>query len=243
MIKFKILGFLLLILHAAIVNAQSVTFFKDAKGNLYTNLQVDSIVAEKSRKVKDLGMLVQLNITDKTINGDTLLYTYSLKISNDAVLQNDEKKAGYLNKPLPTFRFKSLNNQTISWEDLKGKPVIINMWFTTCAPCIAEMPELNALQQKYKNTDIVFLAMTYETRDKVADFLKKNIFTFQHIPEVKSYCELFTNNYPVNIFVDRKGTVLEVQNGMPMVYDNQKKQFTQKVDPQEFEKALKRILE
>jgi len=48
-----------------------------------------------------------------------------------------------------------------------------NFWFIACKPCIAEIPELNEIHDKYKNNkDVVFASITFDKKDKVEKFLK-----------------------------------------------------------------------
>lgn len=48
-------------------------------------------------------------------------------------------------KPLPTVDVKGPDGAPAKLSDLKGKPVLVNMWATWCVPCVKELPTLDAL--------------------------------------------------------------------------------------------------
>lgn len=43
-----------------------------------------------------------------------------------------------IGKPAPAFALADLDGNTVSLEDLKGTPVLMNFWATWCVPCMAE---------------------------------------------------------------------------------------------------------
>jgi len=60
-----------------------------------------------------------------------------------------------------------------SWEKLAGKAVVLEFWTTWCGPCVAAIPHLNELADKYQDKPIQFIAITDEGREKIEKFLKK----------------------------------------------------------------------
>ncbi|MES2364557.1 MAG: TlpA disulfide reductase family protein [Pseudomonadota bacterium] len=57
-------------------------------------------------------------------------------------------------------------------DSYKGKWVLVNFWATWCPPCLEEIPALNALHDKYKNTklEVIGIAMEYQSPKQVLDF-------------------------------------------------------------------------
>lgn len=59
----------------------------------------------------------------------------------------------------PTFALLSLEGEWVQLEELRGQPLILNFWATWCAPCRAEMPELEALYQRERASGLRILAI------------------------------------------------------------------------------------
>ena len=56
---------------------------------------------------------------------------------------------------LPEFTMTDLAGKTYSSADWRGKVVLINFWATWCPPCRAEIPDLVALQNKYRDNLVI----------------------------------------------------------------------------------------
>ena len=56
---------------------------------------------------------------------------------------------------LVQMKLPDLSGASHSLADWKGQPMVVNFWATWCAPCVKEMPALDALQKKYPNVRFV----------------------------------------------------------------------------------------
>lgn len=117
-------------------------------------------------------------------------------------------------KQFPNLKIKSVNGESLSVNDFKGKIVIINWWATTCAPCRKEIPGLNKLVEKYEsNINISFLAISFDKKDRLVDYLKQNQFDYYQTLGDTDAAKLFGETFPQHIIVDKNGTVLYVCKG------------------------------
>lgn len=110
---------------------------------------------------------------------------------------------------------KDSKGNHISSENTKGKVVVLNFWLAACKPCIAEIPELNEVYEKYKNdTNVVFVSITFEKQEKVETFLTKHPIKYPVVSDSKEMCELFKiSGYPTNIVIDKNGNYYDYISG------------------------------
>jgi thiol-disulfide isomerase/thioredoxin len=52
----------------------------------------------------------------------------------------------------------------------KGKRLLVNFWATWCTPCVAEMPDLERLQQEFAGRNVAVIGIGIENREKVRQF-------------------------------------------------------------------------
>lgn len=118
------------------------------------------------------------------------------------------------NKPLPELNLKTLTGKKISSTDFKGKYVVINWWATTCAPCRQEIPGLNKLVDKFSsNSNIVFLAIAFDEKDRVENYLSSNVFKYAQTLGDKNVSRIFGESFPKNLIVDPDGKITYFSEG------------------------------
>ena len=146
----------------------------------------------------------------------------------------------YLNKEFQFSGLRTLDNQRIDINNLKGKPSLINFWFTSCKPCIEEMPILNRLKDRFLDS-VNFIAITFEPKGKVTKFFEKHKFDFTQIIDAKIFTDkLGMKAYPVNIFLDKNGIATNIEIGMPYILDQNKNPTIR--DGREFQEMLTKLL-
>jgi peroxiredoxin len=114
--------------------------------------------------------------------------------------------------------FFGLPDMTGNWWDLanqSGKIVLLKFWFTTCTPCIEEMPELNKLVDEFKgNPDVVFIAPAVDEKEKTEAFLKKRTFNYMVLPEAYDLTDTYAvQGYPTHVVIGKDGKVTKVITG------------------------------
>ena len=185
---------------------------------------------------------IKENLREEYKNKDSIIYAYTWKIKRFMRENAEVKGVGvnkYHNKEFPFPDFKTLDNKTIGINDLKGKPTMINFWFTTCLPCIAEMPVLNKIKDKFKDS-VNFIAISYEESKKVSAFLLKHKFNFIQIADAEKFTNfLEMNSFPLNVFLDKYGKVVRVQGGISYVEDSKNKMVMG--DGKAFEEILRKL--
>jgi cytochrome c biogenesis protein CcmG/thiol:disulfide interchange protein DsbE len=243
--KIILISILFVLLNAG-CNSQKArtTYFKEQKtGKIYNRKELNRLDTLLLKKFKPMFKFakVQNTIIDSTISHDSIIKTFKINIvvSNKMTKPKKEKVYSYLNKKLPSFDLLTLTNKTIDISKLDGKPTLLNFWFTSCAPCIAEMPVLNQIMNKYKGK-VNFIAITYENKKSVESFLKKHKYNFIQIAGASEFIDtLGIKNFPKNIFIDRNGIVRRIEDGIPYKDKNDKLKMGK---GKEFEEYIESLL-
>lgn len=84
---------------------------------------------------------------------------------------------------IPEFEATTIDGAKINRASLMGKVTILNFWFTTCAPCVAEIPGLNAIANKFGTEKVNYIAIGRDRAQDVKDFLAETPWKFEQIAD------------------------------------------------------------
>ena len=76
--------------------------------------------------------------------------------------------------------FGDLEGGTRRFGEFEGQPLLLHIWATWCPPCIAEMPALEALQDRYADSGLTIVNLSDESVDVIRDWLSENPSTMVH---------------------------------------------------------------
>jgi thiol-disulfide isomerase/thioredoxin len=83
----------------------------------------------------------------------------------------DRSQAG---KPAPDATFRDGDGEETSLAAIAaGKPLLVNLWATWCAPCVKELPTLDALADRNGAPQVIALSQDTSAPDQVRAFLEK----------------------------------------------------------------------
>jgi cytochrome c biogenesis protein CcmG/thiol:disulfide interchange protein DsbE len=121
----------------------------------------------------------------------------------------------------PDFALETSEGETIRLLELRGRPVILNIWASWCGPCRAEMPALERVYQAYQEQglEIVGLNSTaQDDRQQAQAFAAEQGLTFPILfdPDGAATRRYAVRALPTTFFIDAQGIIQEVITGGPM---------------------------
>jgi peroxiredoxin len=130
--------------------------------------------------------------------------------------QMERKQQENIGKQFPQFHAVTLNGETFTESNLKGKVTLINFWFEFCSPCIAEFDALNDLVVQFKgNTKFQFISFTSDTEESAKISVEKYhlLFPVLCIHESECFRLNFNSGFPTSIIIDETGKILVIKSG------------------------------
>ncbi len=146
----------------------------------------------------------------------------STETMSDAAASDNSSEAADASAA-PDFTLKDQNGVEHTLSAYQGKTVFLNFWATWCPPCRSEMPEIQALYEKYGENegDLIVLGIASPNAGNegsaadITAFLTENGYTF---PVVMDYNGLFSSlygirAYPTTFMISKDGSVFGYAQG------------------------------
>ena len=191
-----------------LTETEAKTAFESVSQSLPSSLILTANIFHKAVKKDTIVNYIEF-IVRKKVAGEQPTFKFTHKQDSTFLL---------LNNKLPAFKLKEIGGKEVSLSQLLGKPTLINFWAIYCGPCIAEMPQLSQLKEKYKEK-MNFISITENSAndDHLVDFLKDKNFNFAVLENGQLYKnELKLRALPRNLFLDKDGVLRYIQVNYPV---------------------------
>ncbi len=130
-------------------------------------------------------------------------------------VQRDLKRLDKVGKPAPSFATEDIAGKTVRLEAYRGKYVLIDFWATWCAPCIAELPRLQAAYRAYHDAGFEIIGISLdESKTAVVDFARARNIPWPQLHNASGSADLVegfgVGSIPATYLIDPQGTVIRL---------------------------------
>ena len=110
--------------------------------------------------------------------------------------------------------FTAADGTQMTLADMKGTPVVLNMWATWCKPCVKEMPAFDEVASSQDGVRIIGVNVADDADDAAAFAADLGVGYEQFNDPTGALSDAFeVTGLPATAFVDADGTVVEVHAG------------------------------
>lgn len=136
-----------------------------------------------------------------------------------AYLQPSDERVdrSHAGMPAPDVLFQDPAGEPASIPQFAGKAVLLNLWATWCAPCVVEMPALDALAAREKDIIVLAVSQDLNGQEYVRDFFADRDFRKLQPnidPELTLTKRLGIDTLPTTILYDASGREIWRMRGM-----------------------------
>lgn len=111
------------------------------------------------------------------------------------------------------FDLEDINGNVVNLDDYKGEVLFINFWASWCPPCVAEMPDLQLLNDAYGDK-VNFFFIARDKKDKVSKFLNKTNYVLPVYFEASFTPKaIYSGTLPTTFIIGKNGNIVTAQTG------------------------------
>jgi cytochrome c-type biogenesis protein len=112
----------------------------------------------------------------------------------------------------PAYKAVSLSGDSVSLAALRGKTVLLNVWATWCHPCRDEIPELQAIHERYKTRGLELVGVSIDADgndDVIRQFMRdfKMTYPVWRDPDERVSTRFLVVGVPATFLIDRNGVL------------------------------------
>lgn len=117
-----------------------------------------------------------------------------------------------IGSPVPAYSAVSLGGDSASLAAQRGKVVLLNVWATWCHPCRDEIPELQALHERYAARGLELVGVSVDTEgadDVIREFMLDFNMTYPvwRDPGERVSAQFHIVGVPATFLIDREGVL------------------------------------
>jgi thiol-disulfide isomerase/thioredoxin len=123
-----------------------------------------------------------------------------------------QREIGAVTK-LPPLDARTLGGRPLRNTDLAGKPTIVNFFFSTCVPCIREVPMLNTFARQHPEFN--YIAVTHDPSDEAREFVSQRKFDWPVIANAQTFVQAAqVRGFPTYLLVAKDGRIIGRGSGL-----------------------------
>lgn len=137
-----------------------------------------------------------------------------LKTTMAEMEKNAVKVDEWIGVPAPDFTVTTVDGESITLSELKGKRVVLDFWATWCGPCVKEIPHFITLRNLISPDELVIVGLSQESEATLRPFVAKKGMNYP-VASAKDLPRPYSGivSIPTTFFIDRNGVIQDAVVG------------------------------
>jgi peroxiredoxin len=146
---------------------------------------------------------------------ERLAAAYPLNTQITEIVEGRIARQELIGQPAPRLAGNDVEGKRVDLADFAGKVVLIDFWATTCAPCVAEFPNLRQLYKEHREKGFEIIGVSFEDRSETVQAYQPRAklawrMVMNESPDGVISHRFKTRTIPALFLVDRKGQIAQV---------------------------------